>query len=140
QALFDTLEDAGGQMWNEAYAVGFYDQMNPDGMRALMGAIEMFAAHQQHTPDFGDTAEHGPAMAPELGSIQERLLEPFVNGWAVASGSVDLNHERDALLNIGDDINSDDRWKQHQLAMWMSGPPNRYDPEFLARGADVILY
>ena len=82
--LFDLLERIGGDMGNEDFAVGFYDQMNPDGMQALMGVIEQFAAHQVVTPNFDEPMLDTYAPAPDLGSIQERLLEPFVAGFARA--------------------------------------------------------
>jgi len=98
-----------------------------------MGVIEQFAAHQVVAPSFDDPTLDTHAPAPDLGSIQERLLEPFVAGFARASGSVDLEEEQEALLSPDDDVNGDGRWQQHQLAMWLSYESSyTYDPVFLA--------
>ncbi|MGH9185248.1 MAG: hypothetical protein ACRD0U_05470, partial [Acidimicrobiales bacterium] len=134
--LFNTIERIGSNMWDEHYAVGFYDQMNEDGIRALVGVIETFAVHQIQAPTDDDGM---PDPAPDLGNIAERLLAPIVHGFAIASGSVDLTEEREALLNPGTDPNSDARWKQHQLAMLLTDEGRYYDPTFLAQAADVIL-
>src|SRR5690606_31657356 len=97
-----------------------------------LATIEMFAAHQQHMPYVGGGPLSGtPVPADDLGSIQERLLEPFVHGWAIASGSVDLAEEREGFLSVGDDVNGDGRWQQHQLALLLSDDGRHYDPDFL---------
>ncbi|MGH9185149.1 MAG: hypothetical protein ACRD0U_04930, partial [Acidimicrobiales bacterium] len=134
--LFEMIENIGSNMWEEHYAVGFNDQMNEDGIRAIVGVIETFAAHQRQSPT-DDDGRIDPA--PDLGDIAERLLDPMVHGFAIASGSVDLTEEREALLNPGDDPNSDARWKQHQLAMLLTDEGHNYDSTFLADAADVIL-
>jgi hypothetical protein len=128
--LFDLMTRIGDNMWSEDYATGFYDQMNAEGIRATVGVIETFAAHQVWSPG---------VPVPELGNIKEQLLDPFVLGFALASGSVDLSEEREALLNPGDDVNGDARWKQHQLSLLLSAEGHNYDPHFLAQAADVIL-
>src|SRR3546814_1887080 len=102
----------------------------------------MFAAHQQVTPwiENPETRQDEPAHPPGFGNVQEGLLDPFVHGFAVASGSVDQEEERAGLLDTGDDPNSDDCWQQHQLALLLSDDGRHYDPTFLADAADKILF
>ncbi len=135
--LFDLMKRLGGNMWSEDYASGLYDQLDADGIRATLGVIETFAAHQVWRP----TDRHGRPMGAmvDLGSIKDQLLLRFALGFARASGSVDLSEERQELLNPGSDVNGDPRWKQHQLSLLLSAPGHEYDPGFLAGAADVIL-
>jgi hypothetical protein len=135
--LFNLMDRIGHNMWNQAYATGFYTTLGVQGIRATLGVIETFAAHQVWTP----SDEHGRPMAPvpDFGSIRERLLEPFVLGFALATRSADLDDIERELLHPGTDVNSDARWRQHQLSLLLSADGHHYDPAFLAAGADVIL-
>ena len=113
-------------MWNEDFAVGFYDQMDTAGIHAVLGVIDTFAARY-----VGRGLVHGDMAW--MGSVQDRLLDPFVNGWANASSSVDLTEERQGLLATEDAID------QRHLALLMSGNASMYEPRWLADAAERIL-
>lgn len=126
--LFQMVDHVTQRMDDDAYAIAFFDQLNPDGIRATLGVIEMYAYHQRRR-DHDDI--------PDLGNIRVELLDPFVNGFARASGSIDLAEERAALLGVDDSAGA---WQQHQLALLISGDGHLYDPTFLASAADQILH
>ncbi|MGH9184966.1 MAG: hypothetical protein ACRD0U_03970 [Acidimicrobiales bacterium] len=114
EEILALMNRIGGRMSNGDYATGFYDQMNTDGIRTVMGVIDTLAFLE------------GPG-------IQHDLLEPFVQGWANASDSPDLAEERAGLLDTTNSV------EQRHLALLMSGDPASYDPEWLADAADRIL-
>ncbi|HEY3141440.1 MAG TPA: hypothetical protein VGJ86_09930 [Acidimicrobiales bacterium] len=130
QRLFELMQGYGANMWSEDYAVGFYDKLNSDGIRATVGVIETFAVHQAWAPPGSDP--------PDLGDAGALLLAPFVRGFALTTSSPDLGGERDALLHPSDEDFAGS-WQRHQLSLLLSGPGSTYDPTFLATAADQIL-
>jgi len=114
EKLFELMAGIGDHMWSEDFAVGFYDSMDTDGIHTALAVIDNFAVWM------------GPG-------VQATLLDPFVRGWANVSGSVDLTEERRELVATEDPVD------QRHLPLLMSGPPQAYDPVWLADAADRIL-
>lgn len=125
RALYDQMRAIGGNMWDPAYASGFYDEMGTEGIRTTLGVIDTFA-HLRRSEGLVDDRDW-------LGSVQDNLLAPFVGGWALATRSPDTADERAGLLDTRDPI------EQRHLSLLMSGPANSYDPQWLADGAERIL-
>lgn len=121
RALYEQMQAIGENMWEPAYASGFYDELGTEGIRTTLGVVDTFAYLEQSSdPDW-------------LGSAQHDLLAPLATGWALATRSPDTADERAGILDTRDHI------EQRHLALLMSGPPNQYDPEWLADGAERIL-
>jgi hypothetical protein len=125
-AVFELIEDHGDAMWSDDYSAAYFDVLGPEGMCATIGMIDEFASTK------GNTGLVGPDT-DWMGDVDERLLVPFANGWARASGSVDLEEEREALLT------PDTWWEHRQLALLMAGNGSEYDPRWLADAAEVVL-
>jgi hypothetical protein len=124
--IFDALVGVAGQMWSEDYAAGFYGTLGAEGTHLVLGLIDTYAARGQ---DRG-------WLVPDTswqGNVGDRLLEPFVTGWARATNSPELVDERAAMLATEDSVD------QRHLALLMSGNPLDYDPKWLAAGAERIL-
>src|SRR5262245_16933161 len=124
--IFDALAGVAGQMWNEDYAAGFYGTLGAEGTHVVLGLIDTYAARGQ---DDG-------WLVPDTdwqGNVGERLLEPFVYGWANATNNPDLVDERAAMLATEDSVD------QRHLALLMSGNPSDYDAHWLAAGAERLL-
>ncbi|MGH9117606.1 MAG: hypothetical protein ACRD0A_06925 [Acidimicrobiales bacterium] len=115
ERIYALMAEIGTDMSSEDFAVGFYDSMDTEGIRVVMGVIDTFAATGWQ------------------GRVRQELLEPFARGWANASGSVDLTEESRELLDTDDPV------EQRQLALLMTGPAHAYDPEWLADAAERIL-
>src|SRR5262245_780848 len=52
RALYEQLQGIGGNMWDPAYATGFYDEMGTEGIRTTLGVIDTFA-HLRVSDDRG---------------------------------------------------------------------------------------
>jgi hypothetical protein len=124
QRVYELMTDIGEQMSNEDFAVGFYDSMDAEGIQNMVGLIDNFAMQR---------ATYGDDDFAWMGSVQDQVLAPFVGGWALASGSVDLTEERRQL------VAAEDAAEQQALVRLMSGPAGRYDPEWLADAAEQVL-
>ncbi|MGH9117613.1 MAG: hypothetical protein ACRD0A_06960 [Acidimicrobiales bacterium] len=124
QRVYELMAEIGGDMSNEDFAMGFYDRMNVDGIRTVFGLIDNTAAQP---------AIYGRDDLEWIGSVQDQVLDPFVAGWAIASGSIDLTGERRGLLATENPV------EQQVLTRLMSGDPARYDPGWLADAAERIL-
>ncbi|MGH9138066.1 MAG: hypothetical protein ACRD0G_13650 [Acidimicrobiales bacterium] len=96
------LQRIASRMADPEYASGFFDQLNADGILALMAVT-------------------GP------------FTEAITDGFARASGSVDLGEERAELVAVSEPREVD------ALASLLRGDGQLYDPAFLTVAADVVL-
>jgi hypothetical protein len=123
QRLYQQMTGIAGNMYDPAYATGFYDVMGAEGIRTTLGVIDTFAY-----------IRHDLAGADGwMGNVQTTLLAPFVGGFALATRSPETEDERRELLDTTNSI------EQRHLSLLMSGNPADYDSQWLADGADRIL-
>jgi hypothetical protein len=113
QELYALMAEIGDGMANEDFAVGFYDAMDADGIQTVVTLIDHASV---------SAATYGHDQFPWNGNVQEQVLAPFVAGWALASGSIDLAGERAGLLA------TETYEDQQVLARLMSGDPNATTP------------
>jgi hypothetical protein len=125
QELYRRMQGIAGNMWDPAYATGFYDVMGVDGIRTTLGVIDTFA-YMRHSGGAFDDSDW-------MGSVQTTLLAPMVTGWSLATRSPETEDERAGLLDTHDGI------EQRHLSLLMSASPSNYDAHWLADGADRIL-
>lgn len=116
--IYHLLANAEG---SEAYWNGFFNELEADGIHAALGTMDMMGRHQA---DSGDNL-------PDW-DINGDLREPFITGFANSTGVIN----RETLDGLAD---ADDLWEVHHLVQLLGSHGRRYDPEFLAASADVLL-